>query len=96
MYLTDKQFFYLREYSNVVITSWRHSPLGGAMLRVKQEALLLALVTIFCETTTSKFHVNTDKNRIVDGAGRERLFHGTNVVQKTAPFIPITTHFDAR
>ena len=63
---------------------------------VKQEALLLALVTIFCETTTSKFHVNTDKNRIVDGAGRERLFHGTNVVQKTAPFIPITTHFDAR
>ena len=66
------------------------------MVMVKQEALLLALVTIFCETTTSKFHVNTDKNRIVDGAGRERLFHGTNVVQKTAPFIPITTHFDAR
>ena len=65
------------------------------MVMVKQEALLLALVTIFCETT-SKFHVNTDKNRIVDGAGRERLFHGTNVVQKTAPFIPITTHFDAR
>ena len=72
------------------ITSGRHDG------QVKQEALLLALVTIFCETTTSKFHVNTDKNRIVDGAGRERLFHGTNVVQKTAPFIPITTHFDAR
>lgn len=64
---------------------------------VKQEALLLTLLmTIFCQTTTSKFHVNTDKNRIVDSSGRERLFHGTNVVQKTAPFVPITTHFDAR
>ena len=35
-------------------------------------------------------------NRIIDEFGRERIFHGENVVMKTTPFVPITSHFDAR
>ena len=46
--------------------------------------------------TRAKFYVNPSTNRIVDNHGRERIFHGDNVVMKTAPFVPITTHFDAR
>ena len=46
--------------------------------------------------TGAKFYVNPNTNRIVDIHGRERIFHGDNVVMKTAPFVPITTHFDAR
>ena len=45
---------------------------------------------------SNKFLVDPEKNRIVDGYGRERIFHGENVVMKTTPFVPITTHFDAR
>ena len=45
---------------------------------------------------SAKFSVNPDTNRIIDNDGRERIFHGDNVVMKTSPFIPITTHFDAR
>ena len=44
----------------------------------------------------TKFLVDPERNRIIDGYGRERIFHGENVVMKTTPFVPITTHFDAR
>jgi len=44
----------------------------------------------------SQFLVDSNKNKIVDKSGRERFFAGTNVVYKTAPFVPITTHFDAK
>ena len=33
--------------------------------------------------------------RYVDGFGRERLFHGLNVVYKSAPYIPLIDAFDA-
>jgi len=42
------------------------------------------------------FSVDRASNRIVDSSGRQRIFHGSNVVYKTTPFIPITTKFDAR
>merc|ERR1711973_76120 len=65
------------------------------MLKIKTlQALLVSNILSFCHS--AQFSVDTQKNRIIDQYGRERLFHGTNVVQKTAPFIPITTHFDAR
>lgn len=32
--------------------------------------------------------------RLVDDAGRERYFHGVNVVYKAPPYVPITDHFD--
>ena len=65
------------------------------MLKIKTlQALLVSNILSICHS--AQFSVDTQKNRIIDQYGRERLFHGTNVVQKTAPFIPITTHFDAR
>jgi len=44
----------------------------------------------------SQFLVDSEKNKIVDRGGRERFFHGTNVVYKADPFIPFTDHFDAK
>ena len=59
-------------------------------------ATVVLVLASACSPASARFSVNSEKNRIVDGEGRERMFHGTNVVFKTAPFIPITTHFDAR
>ena len=53
-------------------------------------------LTFLLQLSLSKFLVDPEKNRIIDGYGRERIFHGENVVMKTTPFVPITTHFDAR
>eukprot|EP00928_Gymnodinium_smaydae_P041261 TRINITY_DN27933_c0_g6_i1.p1 TRINITY_DN27933_c0_g6~~TRINITY_DN27933_c0_g6_i1.p1 ORF type:complete len:546 (-),score=52.37 TRINITY_DN27933_c0_g6_i1:255-1823(-) len=36
----------------------------------------------------ARFHVNPSTGRILDSHGRERLFHGTNIVYKKAPFHP--------
>merc|ERR1711892_238393 len=58
--------------------------------------LALGLLQLAALTSSVKFSVSSEKNRIIDSFGRERFFHGTNVVFKTEPFIPITTHFDAR
>merc|ERR1712038_104104 len=66
------------------------------MSMVGKVYLLLWVVVLTTITTKAKFSVSPEKNRIVDSHGRERFFHGTNVVFKTDPFIPITTHFDAR
>ena len=41
-------------------------------------------------------HVNTTTHRIVDGWGRERYFHGVNVVVKGPPWLPRTDVFDPR
>ena len=59
--------------------------------------LCLYLATVLGDRVgTSQFLVDSDKNKIVDTEGRERFFHGTNVVYKTAPFIPVIDHFDAK
>merc|ERR1719481_223307 len=58
--------------------------------------LLFCFGYFFNGSNSLKFSVNPERNRIVDNFGRERIFHGTNVVFKTDPFIPITTHFDVR
>merc|ERR1719312_386381 len=63
---------------------------------VRKVYLVLVLLVLTTIPTKAKFSVSPQKNRIVDSYGRERFFHGTNVVFKTDPFIPITTHFDAR
>ena len=39
-------------------------------------------------------HVNTTTHRLVDGYGRERYFHGVNVVVKGPPWIPRQDKFD--
>ena len=39
-------------------------------------------------------HVNTTTHRIVDVDGRERYFHGVNVVVKGPPWLPELTTFN--
>lgn len=39
-------------------------------------------------------HVNTSTHRIVDTEGRERYFHGVNVVVKGPPWLPELETFD--
>ncbi len=41
-------------------------------------------------------HVNPETRRIIDAAGKERYFHGVNVVVKGPPWIPETATFDPR
>merc|ERR1719201_2363786 len=57
-----------------------------------QLIILLLPIMVTCDV----FSVDKTTNRIVDSVGRQRIFHGSNVVYKTTPFIPITTKFDAR
>lgn len=40
--------------------------------------------------------VDTSTRALVDSYGRQRLFHGVNVVYKSFPYFPITDHFDSR
>ncbi|KAJ3326919.1 hypothetical protein HDU76_012526 [Blyttiomyces sp. JEL0837] len=53
--------------------------------------LVISLSTL---TSASKLHIDTSTGRIRDNLGRERQFHGWNVVYKTAPFLPNLIHFD--
>lgn len=38
--------------------------------------------------------VNPTTHRIIDGMGRERYFHGANVIVKGPPWLPRTDKFD--
>lgn len=42
----------------------------------------------------AKISMDPNTRLFIDEFGRSRLFHGFNVVVKSAPFIPITDHFD--
>ncbi|XP_023338628.1 endoglycoceramidase [Eurytemora carolleeae] len=64
------------------------------MLLLSAVAFLLQLSLSSC--SSSKFIVNPETHRILDTEGRTRFFHGTNVVYKTAPFVPDTSSFDAK
>ena len=47
-------------------------------------------------TLTSFFELFADSNLIYDKAGRERYFHGTNVVYKEPPYHPSLSGFDSQ
>ena len=68
------------------------------ILTMMRMTLLMVLLMVWCQTSWAgaMFSVDTEKNKIIDQFGRERIFHGENVIMKTIPFVPITTHFDAR
>ncbi|KAJ3326920.1 hypothetical protein HDU76_012527 [Blyttiomyces sp. JEL0837] len=57
---------------------------------------IVSLLTglILSTASATKLHIDTATGRIRDNLGRERQFHGWNVVYKTAPFLPNLTHFD--
>eukprot|EP01101_Sappina_pedata_P006105 TRINITY_DN2952_c0_g1_i2.p1 TRINITY_DN2952_c0_g1~~TRINITY_DN2952_c0_g1_i2.p1 ORF type:complete len:493 (-),score=126.54 TRINITY_DN2952_c0_g1_i2:52-1530(-) len=50
------------------------------------------LIAFFASASiASMYHVDVSTNRLVDGNGREVIFHGTNVVYKGFPYHPATT-----
>ena len=51
------------------------------MLRV----FLLSAALLFCVGYASFYKMNPDTRHIIDKEGRERIFHGVNVVYKKAP-----------
>lgn len=52
--------------------------------------LLLALIVFYLTGGLAEgiLHVNPETHRIIDAEGRERYFHGVNVVVKQFPWIP--------
>ena len=56
----------------------------------------LAALTAAFSAASAKISVNPDTRFFVDELGRTVLFHGVNVVYKTAPYIPSTGEFDAQ
>lgn len=56
----------------------------------------LQLLLVFYSQALECFNVNTATHRQVDVFGRERYFHGVNVVFKGPPWIPRTDGFDSR
>jgi hypothetical protein len=56
--------------------------------------LWLALGLAAADFPPLKLTVNVKTNRIEDSDGRERVFHGTNVVFKGPPYYPPTETFD--
>ena len=62
--------------------------------------LLLFLVAFYVSSSSGAgpgsgcLHVNTSTHRIVDTEGRERYFHGVNVVVKGPPWLPELQEFD--
>ena len=54
--------------------------------------LFMVLTTISHAQSTDKYiSVNPNTNMLVDSLGRERFFHGTNVVVKGYPYYPLST-----
>jgi hypothetical protein len=59
--------------------------------------LLLSITLVSCFRAVegiSEYHVDASSGMIIDSRGRERIFHGLNVVMKAAPWHPLTDTFD--
>jgi hypothetical protein len=57
---------------------------------MNKSGILLGLALI----VNSRISIDTSTRTFRDDFGRSRLFHGFNAVYKSAPYIPITDHFD--
>jgi len=65
----------------------------------KRNAILAALIGSSGSATPSlqtqvPLTVDPTSQRLLDGWGRESIFHGGNVVYKAFPYLPISDHFD--
>mmetsp|Transcript_10312 Transcript_10312/g.10251 ORF Transcript_10312/g.10251 Transcript_10312/m.10251 type:complete len:530 (+) Transcript_10312:35-1624(+) len=56
--------------------------------------MLSFLLLFIAGSVTAVIKVNTTTKMFQDDYGRSVIFHGVNVVVKSAPYIPITTSFD--
>ena len=54
------------------------------------------VLTVTAALARAILHVNPETRRIIDAAGRERYFHGVNVVVKGPPWIPEAATFNPR
>ena len=50
---------------------------------MKWVILLVILYSLNCK-------ISVVNNKIIDEFGRERIYHGMNVVYKSAPYVPLT------
>ena len=60
---------------------------------MKSKFFTLAPLLYLKKVNSEKLHIAS--NRIKDEDGRERIYHGTNVVQKLFPYVPKTDGFNA-
>ena len=65
------------------------------------KVLLLSIITVTVVYVEGRglgecYNVNTSTHRVVDSLGRERYFHGMNVVVKGPPWIPQIEGFHPR
>ncbi|KAG0618715.1 hypothetical protein M758_4G087200 [Ceratodon purpureus] len=61
--------------------------------------LLVSIIFVSCVNFSpvegiSEYHVDASSGMIIDSGGRERIFHGLNVVMKASPWHPTTDMFD--
>lgn len=68
------------------------------MMQMSQRSLLLFYTLAVCNLSAveciAEYHVDSSSGMIVDNLGRERIFHGLNVVMKAPPWHPLTDTFD--
>ena len=57
-------------------------------------SFLSVLLSAISVKSIDVLQVDVDRNRVVDASGRERYFHGVNVVVKGPPWIPKVDTFD--
>eukprot|EP00730_Choanoeca_flexa_P012819 TRINITY_DN4651_c0_g1_i2.p1 TRINITY_DN4651_c0_g1~~TRINITY_DN4651_c0_g1_i2.p1 ORF type:complete len:490 (+),score=60.13 TRINITY_DN4651_c0_g1_i2:23-1471(+) len=55
---------------------------------------IIVLLLFFGGCLAFELHVSPQTLHLVDEQNRTRIFHGTNVVYKAAPYIPVIDHFD--
>ena len=60
---------------------------------MKQLFLCLCMLALVSLSTSTPIKVDTDTNMFVDETGRERFFHGLNVVYKHEPWAPMFSQF---
>ena len=61
-----------------------------------KQALSILIAGCVISTALGKITIDQSTRTFRDEQGRARIFHGTNVVVKGAPYLPITDRFDAQ
>lgn len=56
--------------------------------------ICLAVAALCFSLVSGSFHLDPVTKRFIDTSGRERYFHGLNVVYKSAPYLPLFPAYD--
>jgi endoglycosylceramidase len=67
------------------------------LLSVGLLSLAISEIKALPSSITGRFipTINADTNMMIDADGRERFFHGTNIVYKAAPYHPSLQSFNS-